>query len=102
VAEIREVARTAEIPPGSTRCVDVGGRRIAVFNVGGRLYAVDDACTHRGGPLSQGNLEGHRVTCPWHGGRFDLETGNAVGPPAARSVTTYRVVVEGDQVKLEL
>lgn len=99
---LREVARAAEIPPGSARCMDVDGRKIAVFNVAGRMYAIDDTCTHRGGPLSDGDVEGHVVTCPWHGGRFDLDTGNVLGPPPMRPVSTYRVIVEGDLVKVEV
>jgi nitrite reductase/ring-hydroxylating ferredoxin subunit len=99
---LRDVARAAELPPGSARCVEIDGRKIAVFNVSGHLYAIDDTCTHRGGPLSEGDVEGHVVTCPWHGGQFDLETGSVRRPPPARPVATYRVVLEGDQVKVEV
>lgn len=102
MGDLREVARAAELPPGSAQCVEVEGRRIALFNVGGRILAVDDTCTHRGGPLSEGDVEGGRVTCPWHGAQFDLESGTVLRPPAARPVTAYRVVVDGDRIALEL
>jgi len=102
MGELRAVARAAEIPPGSARCIEVEGRKIALFNVEGRFFAMDDTCTHRGGPLSQGAVKGHVVTCPWHGAQYDLETGNVLRPPAPRGVASYRVVVEGDQIKLDL
>ncbi len=102
MGQLRDVARAAELPPGSALSVEVDGRKIAVFNVDGRLYAIDGECTHRGGPLAEGDVEGHVVTCPWHGGQFDLETGNVLRPPPMRPVHTYRVVLEGDLVKLEV
>jgi len=102
MGQLREVARAADVPSGTGQCIEVEGRKIALFNIDGRFYAVDETCTHRGGPLSQGDVEGRQVTCPWHGARFDLETGNVLGPPAPRPVGAYRVIVEGDRVKLEL
>lgn len=102
MGQLREVARAADVLSGTGQCIEVEGRKIALFNVDGRFYAVDETCTHRGGPLSQGDVEGRQITCPWHGARFDLETGNVLGPPAARPVGAYRVIVEGDRVKLEL
>jgi nitrite reductase (NADH) small subunit len=102
MGDLREVARAADLPPGSAQRVEVDGRRIALFNIDGRILAIDDTCTHRGGPLSEGDVEGHRVTCPWHGAQFDLETGAVLRPPAARPVTAYRAVLDGDRIKLEL
>ncbi len=102
MGQLRDVARAVDLPPGSAISVEVDGRTIAVFNVDGRLYAIDGACTHRGGPLAEGDVEGHVVTCPWHGGQFDLEAGNVLRPPPMRPVAAYRVVLEGDSVKLEV
>jgi nitrite reductase/ring-hydroxylating ferredoxin subunit len=65
-------------------------------------YAIGDTCTHRGGPLSEGDVQGARVTCPWHGADFDLKTGAALGPPARKGVPSYKVVVEGDDIKVEV
>ena len=60
-----------EIEPGQARLVDVKGKEIALFNVDGEFFALDNTCTHRGGPLAEGEVAGHKVTCPWHGATFD-------------------------------
>jgi Rieske Fe-S protein len=65
-----KVAKTGEIAPGQGKQVEVNGKKIALFNVEGSFYVIDDTCTHRGGPLSEGALEGKKVTCPWHGARW--------------------------------
>jgi nitrite reductase (NADH) small subunit len=69
------VAAAVEIPPGQAKAFVVGDREIAVFNVGGRFYAIDNTCPHQGGPLSEGWVEGAVVTCPWHAWSFDVRTG---------------------------
>ncbi len=102
MGQLRDVARARDLPPGSARSVEVDGRKIAVFNVDGRFYAIDAECTHRGGPLAEGDVEGREVTCPWHGGRFDLETGTVASPSPARPVAVYRVVVDEDLVKVDV
>ncbi|MBI2822860.1 MAG: non-heme iron oxygenase ferredoxin subunit [Acidobacteria bacterium] len=103
------VGKKEEIQPGQARAVYVDGRRIAVFNVGGSFYAIDDTCTHRGGPLSEGEINGLEVTCPWHGAVFDLCTGKArdegpymKGAPETACVRCYQVEVEGSDLKIEL
>ena len=96
------VARTTELPSGQGKLVEAGGRKIALFNVEGSFYAIDDTCTHRGGPLSEGGLQGNEVTCPWHGAVFDVTTGNVLGPPAPLGVTSYLVRVQGDDVEVEI
>ena len=78
------VAGVAEIAPGEGRVVDVGSRTLAVFNVDGTYYALDNACTHRGGPLGEGDLDGTVVSCPWHAWRWDVTTGANVNNPAVR------------------
>lgn len=95
-----KVAETKDIPPGTAVAVDLEGRAVALFNVDGRLYAIDDTCTHRGGPLSEGELDGTVVTCPLHGARFDVTTGEVLGPPAAKRVARYDVRVEGEDVNI--
>ncbi len=97
-----DVAGVGEIPSGTGRLVEAEGHLIAVLNDGGRFWALDSTCTHRGGPLSDGGVGDGRVTCPWHGAQFDLATGQAVFPPARQSVTAYRVVVDADRIKLDL
>src|SRR5208337_4332083 len=75
--------KVAELPPGSIRELQVEGRAVAVANVGGKIYAINNTCLHRGGPLGQGLLEGKVVTCPWHGWQFDVTNGKVVQNPAA-------------------
>lgn len=78
-------------PPGSTLLVG----EAAVFNVAGSFCATQAECTHQGGPLSEGKLEGSTVTCPWHGAQFNVCTGAVLRGPATEPVKTYRVIVEG-------
>jgi nitrite reductase (NADH) small subunit len=86
-----ESATGVERMPGTGKVVQADGKLIALFNLNGTFYALDNRCTHVGGPLGQGRVEGGIVICPWHGSRFDITTGNVVGPPARRPVATYRV-----------
>jgi 3-phenylpropionate/trans-cinnamate dioxygenase ferredoxin component len=91
------VAKKSEIVPGSCKRVDVGGKPVALYNVGGTFYASEDTCPHRGGPLGEGDLEGTVVVCPWHGWKFDVVTGiNPVNPNA--KIRTLPCAVEGDDV----
>ena len=69
------IGRAADVPAGSGRVFEAAGRTLAVFNVDGRFYAIDNECSHRGGPLGDGDLEGHVVLCPWHAWRFRLSDG---------------------------
>jgi len=100
MATFVKVARTDELPPGQGKCVEVKQRRIALFNVAGRCYAIDDTCPHRGGPLSEGELEGEAVVCPWHGAVFDLATGEVSRFPAAVGVATYEVRIDGGEIAI--
>src|SRR5438105_3081493 len=93
-----KVATTAEIQPGQAKQVLVNGKKVAVFNLQGKYCAIEDVCSHRGAPLSEGEVEGTEVFCPWHGARFDLHTGAALCPPAPRGVAAYKVEVVGDEV----
>lgn len=97
-----KVAKTAEVASGQGKMVEVGGKKIALFNVAGTFYAIDDTCTHRGGPLSEGVLDGKQVTCPWHGAIFDVTTGEVLGPPAPKGVARYNVRVEGENIEVEI
>jgi 3-phenylpropionate/trans-cinnamate dioxygenase ferredoxin component len=97
-----KIAVTSDLPSGQATAFEVEGQRLAVFNVGGIYYAIEDTCPHAGGPLSEGSVEGCKVTCPWHGADFDLKTGAVLGPPAFEGVKTFKVVVEGDDIKVEL
>jgi 3-phenylpropionate/trans-cinnamate dioxygenase ferredoxin subunit len=80
------------------KAVEAGGAALLVCNVGGRLYAVRDECTHEGFPLSEGSVEGETVVCRLHGARFDLRSGEVLAPPAYEPLETYEVRVDGDDV----
>lgn len=98
MADFVRVAGVGEIPTGRIKLVNVGGERIAVANVGGDFVAFSDECTHDGGPLSEGELEGEVVTCPWHFSRFNIRTGEIVDSPAEEVILVYEVKVDGDSV----
>jgi nitrite reductase/ring-hydroxylating ferredoxin subunit len=100
--EFKKVAKTEDIPPGKASMVEVDGKEIALFNVGGSFHAIDNTCTHVGGPLCEGEIEGNEVTCPWHGAMFDVTTGQVLGPPAAGNVIRYNVRVDGSDIEVEV
>ena len=102
MAEPVKVATRSEIPPGGKKLVEVDGRPIAVFNVGGSFYAIDDVCTHDGGPLAEGDLIGDQIRCPRHGARFDLRTGKALCLPAVEPVPTHNVELRGEDIHVSL
>jgi nitrite reductase/ring-hydroxylating ferredoxin subunit len=102
MAKLIKVAETKDLSAGQAAAFDVEGNRIAVFNVNGTYYAIDDTCPHAGGPLSEGEVADGKVTCPWHEADFDLKTGAVLAPPAFEGVKSYRVVVEGNDVKVEV
>lgn len=91
------VAKVDEIPAGGVKVVRLDDQAVAVFNVDGSFYAMDDICTHDGGPLAEGHLEGGVIECPRHGAKFDVKTGAVVCLPATSPVPTYDVrVVDGE------
>ena len=94
------VAKVGEIPEGGVKLVRVDDQPVAVFNVGGEYYAIDDLCTHDGGPLAEGRLEGDVIECPRHGARFNVRTGAVLCLPAIAPVPTYAVRIEGDEIKI--
>ncbi|MBV8082928.1 MAG: non-heme iron oxygenase ferredoxin subunit [Candidatus Eremiobacteraeota bacterium] len=102
MATLLEVAKLDEVPAGRIKVVEAGGRRIALCNYDGKIYAIADECTHDRGPLDQGELIGREVECPRHGARFDIETGRATRLPAVRPVKTYPVVVNDGSIAVEL
>ena len=102
MAEFLKAAVTQDVPTGQVKMVKVGGKHIALFNVEGKYYAIDDTCTHKGGPLSEGKVTGSIVTCPWHGATYDVTTGEVVSPPAPVGVSRYNVRVVGDDIEIEI
>ena len=95
------VGRVRDLPPGLSRSVRVGGRRIALFNERGELYAVDEACPHMRADLSNGDLRDGTLTCAWHGWRFDIRTGDGLTRSWAR-IRTHKLYREGDNLIVEI
>jgi 3-phenylpropionate/trans-cinnamate dioxygenase ferredoxin subunit len=95
------VARAGEIPPGTSRIVRLDDQPVAVFHLEDGWYAIEDVCTHDGGPVAEGRLEGSIIECPRHGAKFDVRTGAALTFPAVSPVATYAVRVVGDEVQVE-
>jgi len=102
MATFVKVAKADEVPGGGGKLVQVAGKQIALFQVEGKYYAIDNSCTHVGGPLSEGEVEGTVVECPWHGSRFSLETGKVLYRPASADVACYPVRREGDDIEIEV
>ncbi len=96
-----KVGQVTDFPAGSLKKVTVGVDEVVVASIGGKLYAITDKCTHRGGPLNEGELEGNTVICPWHGGKFDVTTGKVVSPPPMKDETSFTVKIEGTDVLLK-
>jgi nitrite reductase/ring-hydroxylating ferredoxin subunit len=90
-----------ELPAGTIRELQVQGKAIAVANVGGKFYAVNNTCLHRGGPLGQGALDGKVVTCPWHGWQFDVTNGHSLKNSAV-SVDCYPTEVRGTDLFVDV
>jgi nitrite reductase (NADH) small subunit len=93
--------KTGEVPPGMIRELQLDGKVIALANVEGKFYAVNNVCLHRGGPLGQGELSGKIVTCPWHGWQYDVTTGKVAMNPAV-GVEIYKVEVRGDDIYIDV
>jgi len=96
-----KVAEKKDLPAGSVKAVDFNGKRIALFNVNSQYYAIDDVCTHEGGTLSEGEVEGTVVACPWHGATFNITNGAVLSEPASEGVKSYKVHLEGEDIKIE-
>ena len=94
------VAREGELAPGQWRRVDADGAQIVVFNVAGSYYAIEDVCTHDGGQLTGGHVEGDVIVCPRHGARFCVRTGEALSAPAYEPTATFPVRIENGEIQV--
>ncbi len=88
--------RLADLKPGEAKKLDLDGQPVAVYNVDGSFYATHDKCTHVGGPLSEGKLEGVKIICPWHASCFDVTNGDVLCGPAKVAVRTYKIVIDAE------
>jgi 3-phenylpropionate/trans-cinnamate dioxygenase ferredoxin subunit len=100
MAEWIDVDAVTNLPAGSVALTEVDGTEVAVFNIGGKYYAIQDVCTHDGGTLADGEVEGLEIECPRHGARFDLRTGKVTAPPAYEDIRTYRVRIHDGRVQV--
>ena len=101
MARYVKVAKLDDLPPGSCREFQADGKPVALFNVNGTVFALDNTCLHRGGPLGQGVLEENIVTCPWHGWQYDVKSGAVVMNPDIK-VRKFAVKVEGDDIQVDV
>jgi len=95
-----DVVAENELAPGTWRTIDVDGTEVAVFNLDGAYYAIEDVCTHDGGVLTGGEVDGDVIVCPRHGARFSIRTGEVLAPPAYEDVPTFPVRVEAGIVQV--
>jgi 3-phenylpropionate/trans-cinnamate dioxygenase ferredoxin subunit len=102
MADFVRVASVGEFADPGREIVEVEDRLVALFHVGGKFYAIDDVCTHDGGPLGEGELDGFAVACPRHGAKFDIRDGRALTMPATQPTVAHEVKVEGDDVFVRL
>jgi NAD(P)H-dependent nitrite reductase small subunit len=98
VTEWHRVASSADLRDGEGLAVDVAGTAIALYRVGGKIYAIDDVCTHEYGVLSQGFVDDGTIECPLHAAQFDIATGQCLAGPATQNLRTYEVRLEGDDI----
>lgn len=96
-----DICAKDDVAEGESLLVEAEGLTLAIHNVDGELFATDDHCTHGPGSLSEGELDGYEIECDFHQGRFDVRTGEVLGPPPWVPVRTYPVVVDGDRVLIE-
>jgi 3-phenylpropionate/trans-cinnamate dioxygenase ferredoxin subunit len=102
MSEWVKVARASELPDPSKRTIEVNDALVVLFHVGGKFSCIDDVCTHDGGPLGDGPLDGCQIVCPRHGARFDIRTGKALTMPATVDVRVHEVMVENGDVFVRL
>ena len=93
-----KVAETKDIQTSQMKEVQIDGQDICIANVDGKYYAIGNVCTHEGGPLADGRLEGYEVECPWHQSKFDVRTGEVTSPPASESEPTYEIKIDGNSI----
>lgn len=97
-----KAAKAGELPENSAKLVEAAGNYIALVHGGGGYYAIANECTHVGGPICEGSVHGEEVTCPWHGARFNIKTGQAIAGPGRGDLACYAVRVVGEDIEIEV
>jgi 3-phenylpropionate/trans-cinnamate dioxygenase ferredoxin component len=95
-----EIAPVDDLPSGERMFLEIGDEPIVIFNIAGNFYAIGDVCTHDGGPLGDGEMDGHQVICPRHGARFDVRDGKALTMPAVVDAPSFPVEVQDGMIFL--
>ena len=101
MADFIKVAKIDEIAPGERKLVDLDEVTVAVFNIDGSFYCIEDVCTHDSGPVAAGPLDGYTIMCPRHGALFDVRDGSVLAMPAVVPIPTYEVKVDGEDILIE-
>ncbi len=99
---LEKIGKKEDFREGLGKLVRIKGKEIAVFRIKDEFYAIDNECSHEGGPLCEGEVEDHKVICPWHGAEFDLKSGKVLRLPATKDLKTYRVILKGEEVFLDV
>jgi 3-phenylpropionate/trans-cinnamate dioxygenase ferredoxin subunit len=102
MSKLVKIFSKQEIGPNQVESFQIGDKYLAICQLDGKYYAFDELCTHQFGPLSDGWLEGYTIECPLHGARFDVRNGEAICLPAVEKLQTYKVVVQGESIMIEL
>ncbi len=97
-----KVCAAGDVGEGKMKLVNANNKPVVIANAGGKFYAFQQKCTHKGGPLDEGILSEKTVTCPWHGAEFDIETGNALSGPAMGDLAVYKVIIKGNDVFVDV
>ena len=95
------VANVNDIPSSHMKEVQAVGEAICLINIEGKYYAIGNVCTHEGGPLAEGTLDGYEIECPWHGSKFDVRTGEVTSPPATEPESTYEIKIDGNNILIK-
>jgi len=101
LSEFVKVATVSELAPGERKLIEFEDVTVAVFNINGHIYCIEDVCTHDGGPVAEGELTDYKIECPRHGALFDVRDGSVLSMPAVTPVPTYAVKVEGEDIYVE-
>ncbi|MBI2671967.1 Rieske (2Fe-2S) protein [Candidatus Woesearchaeota archaeon] len=96
-----KIAKINDVEEGKGKVVSMGGKEIALFKLNGQVYVIENKCSHRGGPLGEGQVQDKIVTCPWHGWQFDVTNGQNLMAPGM-NLKSYKVEVKGEDVVIDL
>jgi 3-phenylpropionate/trans-cinnamate dioxygenase ferredoxin subunit len=102
MSQFIDAAKTSEISDGGKLLVEVDDRLVILFQVGDAYHCIDDICTHDGGTLSDGQVEGFEIACPRHGAKFDIRCGSAKCMPATQPTVAHETKVDGDTIQVKL